>query len=170
MRIEIVDTQSLSPEENAAAWAWMRAAFNVIIDDYVWAEPDYRLRLWDDERWIGHIDIDLRHARVGDQPVWLGGVGGVVVLPEYRNRGLASLMLEHAHQFLFDTPQVDFGLLMCHPHLQPFYGRVGWRTVASGMHILQPQGSMWMDATVMILPVRQSAWPEGEIDLCGPPW
>ena len=56
------------------------------------------LRIWD--RWV----------HLGSTPVRMGGIGGVTTHPDYRQRGLATRLMEHAAEYMRDDGY-DLGLL-----------------------------------------------------------
>jgi aminoglycoside 2'-N-acetyltransferase I len=167
---EIQPDHQQAPAERAEMKAWLEQAFGVRAADYKWTEPDWRLCAWEGERRVGHVDITERQARVGDHSIYLGGVGGVITLPEWRRQGIASQMLLRTAAFLRQDLGVDFGLLICDPKLELFYARRGWQTAPGPLVFDQPGGKVVFEETVMILPARESAWPVGTIDLCGLPW
>ncbi|MFM8323015.1 MAG: GNAT family N-acetyltransferase [Chloroflexota bacterium] len=167
---EILPTARLSAAEQQSIWIWLRQAFQVLTDEYQWADADYHLRAWDGAQLVGHVDITLRDVQAGGQPLRLGGIGGVVTLPDWRRQGIASEALRLAQAFLCDPLDVDAGLLICDPLLLPFYARLGWQAVPGPLFFDQPDGRRRFDGQVMVLPLRIPAWPAGTIDLQGLPW
>ena len=73
------------------------------------------LRIWD--RWV----------HLGSTPVRMGGIGGVTTHPDYRGRGIATRLMEHAAEYMRDDGY-DLGLLFT---MIPagFYRRLGWSCV-----------------------------------------
>lgn len=137
----------------------------------VWNErDDFRALVTAEGRLVSTIGIVRRVGKVGDQPVLLGGIGGVATHPEFRKNGYAGLAMGTAGEFMRETMQVDFGLLLCGPHMERYYGKFGWQTVNTPCWAEQPGGKIVLDAVIMVLPCQQKAWPPGEIDLCGLPW
>jgi hypothetical protein len=62
-------------------------------------------------------------------------------------------------------------LLLCRPELEPFYERLGWRTVPGPLAFEQPGQRLTWPLRVMVLPCAPGAeWPRGTIDLRGLPW
>ena len=57
---------------------------------------------------------------------------GMYVGPDVQRRGIGSLMLARFEQLL-DARRVDEAFLTCGPHLEGFYGRIGFRL--AGMRI-----------------------------------
>jgi hypothetical protein len=122
---------------------------------------------------------------VGGTEMRLGGIGGVVTLKEWRNRGIASAAMQKAAEFLHDQLAVPFGLLVCDPALAPFYQKLSWQVVAGPLVFDQPAAfqpgldqvisggpthKATLEGAIMVLPCREAVWPAGLIDLCGLPW
>ncbi len=169
-KIEISPVAQMTPAELTQIKDWLWQVFAVEVAEYTWAEAEWHVRAWMGEYLVGHVDITERHALAGGQPVWLGGVGGVVTLPEWRRQGIAAEMLRQVDQFLYHPLGADFGLLVCKRGLAPYYARQGWQAVPGPLRFDQPGGKVTFDETVMVLPSRKTAWPAGIIDLCGLPW
>jgi predicted acetyltransferase len=184
--IEIVATADLSPAYFQDMMSWLYAGFGDDGFGYTWNRADYHLLGTIDDsptagqntpglRWYGrqvvtHLDISPRQARVGQSPLCLGGIGGVITLPEYRRRGFAAQALHAAQQFIVDTLKADFGLLICSPMMTTYYRKFGWQLVSDVLVCDQPKGKVRFSGPVMILPGQKQFWPQGEIDLCGLPW
>jgi GNAT superfamily N-acetyltransferase len=115
---------------------------------YQWSSGDWQLTGSLAGKIIASIEILERMAQVGNTPVRLGGIGGVATHPDWQRRGFASVLMERVH----------------------LYGSLGWQVAAQSILIEQPEGKIVMETTTMILPCRKQDWPEGFIDLCGPPW
>jgi aminoglycoside 2'-N-acetyltransferase I len=170
MEMAITRTSDLSPAEYQRIRNWLWQVFAAEAVQYQWAEPDWHMLWYEDSNPVCHVDITERLAMVGGQAVRLGGIGGVITVPERRGRGLATAALQQAAAFLHDPLVVEFGLLMCDPAMTPFYKKLGWQTVEEPLIFDQPGGKVDLHGAVMILPCRGQAWPPGLIDLCGLPW
>jgi GNAT superfamily N-acetyltransferase len=170
MEITILPSRALTPAQRQEIWDWLWQVFGAEAQAYTWAEPDWHVIGYEDGQRVCHIDITERTAMAGGQSVRLGGIGGVMTIPEYRGRGLASAALQRAAAFLHDPLVVEFGLLTCDPAMTPFYHKLGWQIVEEPLVYDQPSGKVNLDGAVMILPCRERAWPMGPIDLCGFPW
>ena len=70
------------------------------------------LRIWD------------RRVHVGATPVRMGGIGGVTTHPDYRERGIATRLMERAAEYMRDDAY-DLGLLFTGIPAR-FYRRLGW--------------------------------------------
>lgn len=143
-------------------------------------DADFNTIQWASHDWmaLGSLDGELatqfcllkREIRVGEQPVWVAGVGGVATHPSWRRRGLASQLLRAAEIFMRETLKVPFGLLICADETQPVYARCGWQTIAHSLVFIQNGQPRHLPTCVMCLPLTGQPWPVGEIDLCGLPW
>ena len=111
-----------------------------------------------------------REIFVDGSPLAVAGVGSVMVRTEWRNRRVASLMLERAARHMRDALRVDFGLLVCREEVAPVYERAGWRVVPGPTSFEQASGRATYQRLTMVLQLGTVAWPEGEIDLRGLPW
>lgn len=141
----------------------------IIWRDVVWAHADRRVFARLDGRAVCHVGIYWRDGRDGDVPVRIGGIGGVMTLPEARRRGCATqAMLSAASEM--GQAACDFGLLFCEPHNIAFYEGLGWQVFAGRVHCEQHNRRIVFDMMpAMFLPLR-SAPREDVLDLCGLPW
>ena len=139
-------------------------------DPNEWANSDWMVL----GRVAGEIVTQLgllkREILVGSMLIPVGGIGGVATHPAWRRRGFSTALLREAAQFMQSEFKVPFGLLNCARKTQPFYGRLGWKTVATELWFTGNENRRLLKTPVMILPFLKQEWPEGEIDLCGLPW
>ncbi len=70
------------------------------------------LRIWD------------RRVHLGATPVRMGGIGGVTTHPDFRERGIATRLMEHAAEYMRDDGY-ELGLLFSAIPAR-FYLRLGW--------------------------------------------
>jgi predicted acetyltransferase len=170
MKIEIKAAGQLSRQEKASLGHLFEEAFAQEEDDLTWSHSDWHVLVWEGEQLASQVGIVVCTSLVGGKPVKLGGIGGVATGSAWRNRGLAGAAMLEAQRFMDVELAVDFGLLVCGEEKIRSYGRLGWKLVARTMLVDQPAGKVPYTGPIMILPVRQTEWPEGEIDLCSFPW
>jgi len=141
----------------------------VIWRDVTWAHADKRFFARLDGEAVCHAGLYLREAKDGPREVFLGGIGGVMTLPEARRHGCAGQVMRAAAEAM-KGEGCDFGLLFCEPHNVAFYERLGWRIYRGEVFCEQPAGRIRFDIMhTMILPVVSE--PQSlAIDLCGLPW
>ena len=137
-----------------------------------WADPDWRLVVWEGDTWVTVLQMFMRTITVGGQPVKVGGIGGVMTLPDRRGHGYATAAMQRAVQFLGDEREVPFSLLICLPKVSPFYAALGWEPVnAPAYYETSGRKQLFVYYTsMMIYRHNGDPWPQGDIDLCGPPW
>ena len=141
----------------------------VIWRDVTWAHADKRIFAYMDDKPTCHVGLYLRDGRNGERQVLIGGVGGVMTLPDMRRRGCASGAMGEAARLMREEG-CDFGLLFCEPHNVRFYEKLGWRVFGGDVFCEQPTQRIRFDMMhAMTLPVV--ARPTSSIiDLCGLPW
>ncbi len=71
---------------------------------------------------VSHLDVYWKTIRIAEENVDVAAIGQVCTLPEYRGRGLATWLLEAAHEDAHD--RVPFAALF---GSSAFYGRLGYR-------------------------------------------
>ena len=77
-----------------------------------------------DRRIVSTLRIWDRRIHVGATPFRMGGIGGVTTHPDYRERGIATRLMEHAAEYMRDDGY-DLGLLFSAIPAR-FYLRLGW--------------------------------------------
>jgi aminoglycoside 2'-N-acetyltransferase I len=135
------------------------------------APPVWAVLVKSEGRVVSHAGILPRVVLVDGQRVPVGGIGGVLTLPQWQRRGCATATLTTAGAFIGGMLGMEFGLLLCPVALVPFYRKRGWQAEEGPVVCDQPQGPVALSQSVaMVLPLRSTAWPKGTIDLCGAPW
>jgi len=109
-------------------------------------------------------------VRVGGRDIKVGGIGGVVSVPEARRRGHVHAAMRQAAEFMRDQLQVEFGMLFCLPRLVPFYARQNWLLLEDVVEFDQPAGPAVSPFHSMVLPFADRKWPAGKVELGGLPW
>ena len=175
MAEEIKQTDALTEAEVESLFGWGENIFGVLPHTLTWRPKDTHFVLYADGRSLSHVGL-LRHTiKVNGDPILVAGVGGVVTVPEAQRRGLARRLMEHAHKFMEHEWAVDAGLLFCLPEKEQYYGRLGWQTLEAPVTIQQPDDSHGLrkvlsPLSVMILPLGNTRWPSGQVDLDSLPW
>jgi GNAT superfamily N-acetyltransferase len=178
VRIQVLHADELSPGEQSALGALRSAAYPPAASAgwpgraREWSAPTYRVLVWlPDGRLAAHVGLLLRDVLANEQPVRVGGVGGVVTHPELRRQGLAAAAMTRAVDFFRNLGDLDFALLVCEPHMLAYYGRLGWQPFG-GRLIVRQWGEIeeFTFNRVMTYPLLASPAPGGVIDLLGPPW
>ncbi len=170
MELVIKRAGGLTPEERKQVDDRLLSEFGDALTAMLWAEVHWRVLVRVNGLIASQVEIIERTVSAGERDVKLGGVSGVVTLPEFRGQGLSTAALRAAASFLRDELRVPFGLLICGEAMVPFYSRLGWQRVAGPTVYDQPGGRVVSDGVTMVLPLSEAPWPEGPIDLRGLPW
>ena len=167
---EIRQIEALTDEEKQRLFGWGENIFGVEPHKLSWRPKDLHFLLYLDGEPVSHVGI-LKHAViVVGEPITVGGVGGVVTVPEAQERGYAHRLMQHAAKFLESEWKVEAGLLFCLSRLMPYYARLGWQAVEDSVLIEQPAGQIVSPMRVMTLPFGGRSWPPGDIELRSYPW
>jgi GNAT superfamily N-acetyltransferase len=119
---------------------------------------------------VGRVGILQRTISVGQELLRVGGICGVVTVPEYKSRGIATALLNESVGFIKKRLSLPFALLTCNLRLEAFYERLRWKTVNGPTVFTQPDGVRTCKGLTMVVECGPRLWPEGPIDLRGLPW
>ncbi len=164
--MEIRTFQTLPDAERQALFGWGEDLFSVNTLGLQWRSKDRHFVLYEDGAPRANASVLRHEVQFGV----IGGLGGVITLPEARGRGLARQVVGRATEFFRDDLQASFGLLFCLPRLVPFYRSLGWQLVEPGVLINQPGGKIPSPVPVMVLPFGEEPWPAEQVDLDSFPW
>jgi len=173
LQIEFIRSSQISPDDQQTIDRLDHLAFagKVAEDDpNEWAESDWMVLGRIDGEIVTQLGLLKRKIRAGAVLLPVGGVGGVATHPAWQRRGLSTALLRAAAPFIQTELKVSFGLLNCANESQPFYARLGWKTVAAELWFMENKKRRLLQTPVMILPLSTHEWPQGEIDLGGLPW
>ena len=168
MANEIRQADSLTEVERQQLFDWGDDIFGVSSLNLRWRPKDVHFLLYVDGSAVSHVGVVKHVVSVDRQPVTVGGLGGVVTVPEEQRRGHARQLMEHAMRLLQEW-KVDAGLLFCLKRLVPYYEALRWQVVEEPVVIKQPAGEITSPLEVMVLPFGGS-WPEGKVELNSFPW
>lgn len=136
-----------------------------------WRAKEHHVALrGDDGRLIASAGLLTADVDVGDLLFPVVGLGGVIVNRAHRGRGL-SLRVVEAALAKAATLGPEFVVLFCHEDRMGLYRRFGFEDVRAdvlvdrdGDRIVMPMHMMWRALTA------DARWPEGRVELHGPPF
>ncbi|NPV09779.1 MAG: GNAT family N-acetyltransferase [Anaerolineae bacterium] len=172
VQVEVRPAEELTEAEQRAVEELGGGDLNVhpLLAQLEWAPAHWRVLVRAGGKVVSGLKLVEREVWVGQRRVPVVGVGDVATLPAWRHRGLASLALARAGEFICHQSSARFGLLFCAGNLLGFYQRLGWRRVAGPTFVQAPWGKVRFPEETMILECGSEEWPPGEIDLEGLPW
>ena len=152
------------PPEVAAAWLGRSIE---------WAARRWSVIVWNEDRTrvLAHVGLVDRWASLNGTDVKIGGIGGVMTHPEFRNQGFAREAIHRSLGFFQEQADFDMALLVCEPALIPFYGKLGWRSFPGKLLVTQRGHATEFTFNLpMLFPIRGPYENDGVLDLQGPPW
>lgn len=170
MSVQIRLEKSLTDAERRTLFEWGQDIFGVADKLYQWRPKDWHFIVEENGCVVSHVGVLQTTVRAGQQTISVGGIGGVVSVPEAQGRGHAQSAMRRAAEFMCAELQAEFGMLFCLPRLAPFYARQGWQLLEEMVEFDQPSGPIASPFNVMTLPCHGHEWPAGKIEIGGLPW
>lgn len=96
--VEIHSARGLDPALREILEVWFKEEFGQTI--YQWSPADWYAVVKADGDPVGRLGILARTIAVGGDAVQVGGIAGVATRPEWRHRGVASVLMRAAAQFI----------------------------------------------------------------------
>src|SRR6185503_9929458 len=129
MAEEIRQAETLTDEEKQRLFGWGENIFDVAALKLSWRPKDLHFLLYSDGALVSHLGVLKHVVSVNGEPATIGGVGGVVTVPEAQKRGFARQLMQHTAKFFKQEWEVDAGLLFCLPKMAAYYEALGWQEV-----------------------------------------
>ena len=140
-------------------------------DGIEWANSTTWFALgWLDGRLVSLLGVLNRTISIGGQSLSIAGIGGVATHPEFQRRGFAAVVLQAAAEEMRRLGGYDFAMLYCNPKLIPYYAKSGYCQALNRIYILQHGQRVLFEDHQMVLPLSGKPWPDGDVDVNGPPW
>ncbi|MFD3587793.1 GNAT family N-acetyltransferase [Streptomyces sp. NPDC058683] len=135
----------------------------------VWADKQHTLTAVSEGRPVASGGWLLRDMAFDGLPRRVAGLGGVLVHPAYRGRGIArtviSVAVEHARAAGAETM-----ILLCRPDLVPLYTQLGWSRLSVPVTVQQPDGARISPLITMVYDLAGLPHPTIGADLRGLPF
>src|SRR6266850_1603936 len=128
MKKEIRQAELLTEVEKQKLFGWGDDIFGASSLNLQWRPKDTHFLLYVDGTPVSHVGVLKHVVSVDEEPVMVGGVGGVVTVPEQQRRGHARELMQRATRLLEEW-RVDAGLLFCVERRVPYYESQGWRVI-----------------------------------------
>jgi nodulation protein A len=180
MTVHLVGEKELTRDQEQRIQALLLAAFPQYKEIWsrhsFWGGPaEYRLWLEQDQKMIAHLGFAKRNIRVGEQEVFIAGIGAVATHPEFQGKGVGKQLFAELRKILLTQLSVDFGYLGCREAVIGFYEKAGFTLYRQRVYCLNPYEQQWNydDGAQMVMPIGKPLedWDaNGLIDLRGMPW
>jgi len=167
-KIQLVPSTEIDRTLEKQLGDWFKAEFGPRADR--WRSADYYVLVNRDGQLVGRLGVLDSKVSVANEIIRVGGIGGVATKPEFRHRGVARAMLARAAEFMKSDLKIEFGLLLCRHEVSPVYAKMGWLIVPGPTTFTRVGIAATYQSDTMILPLGETAWPVGPIDMLGLPW
>lgn len=168
--LEIVAKDKLTDEDKAYLFGWGDDLWDNDRYGLTWRRPDIKFVGYQEGRPVTIASAVLHTISMDGEEIRLGGLAGVITVPDARGKGHGSSIVGAVEGHLRDVIAADFGMLFCHPELIPFYEPRGWHTIRGPITIDQPERQRETPHIVMILPFTQAVWKDRPLILGSLPW
>ncbi|MDT5262622.1 MAG: hypothetical protein QOC61_1626 [Acidobacteriota bacterium] len=170
LSVEIRFAETLTDDERQTLFGWGENIFGLEDVNYRWRPKDWHFITEEDGRAVSHVGMLKTEVSVGGRALTVGGIGGVVTIPEAQGRQYVHVAMRRATEFMCAEMRVESGMLFCLQRLTPFYARQGWRLIEEEVEFEQPTGKVVWPYHVMVLPCGEHVWPAGRVEVAGLPW
>lgn len=168
--MQIRMTRILSDEDEERLFGWGEDIFGMQSFKLEWRKKDLHFTLYLEGRASSHVGTLIHTVTVASRKIVICGIGAVVTRGDAQKKGLARLVLGQALNWARESSEAEFGFLFCRPPLVPFYESMRWQLLKERVLIRQPSGEIESPIPAMVLPLRETEWPPGEVQLGGLPW
>lgn len=170
--MEIVDCGPLTDDLRAELEGGEEHPFGTEGAEFVWRAKERHVVLRDDGgRPLASTGLLIVGVSAeGGVSFEVVGVGGVIVTPAHRGRGLARVVVEAALERAARMGP-SLAMLFCRDALVGLYRRLGFELVEAPVVVLQPAGTAVMSVNTMWRPLVDGAvWPAGAVLVRGEPF
>lgn len=161
---------ALTEDERRRLYEWGPDVFGTAEHGLVWRPASWHVLVAEAGELVAHAGFLSHRVEVAERPVAVGGLGGVVVLPEAQGKGYARVAVEAAVRAMTYAFAPEFSLLFCTERRVPLYEHLGWQLLEEPVLVEQPAGEQICPTRTMVLPLRDHPWPAGPVRLGSLPW
>lgn len=170
--MEFVELDTLTEQDWADVVAGEREPFGPEGAELAWRVKDrhFALRAHDGRLVALAATVSVAVEIDGAGSFDVIGLGGVIVTPSERGRGLMSEVIEPVLS-LAEGMGPECAMLFCRPELVAVYRRLAFAEITAPVWADQPAGPVEMPMHAMWRPLRAGAtWPPGRVDVRGLPF
>ena len=169
MNITFKVSRTIPTREQKKLFEWGTDIFGGSKYNLKWRPADYHVVGYLKEKPVTHVGIVKHSVRIGSVHKTVGGIGGVVTVPQKQKQGLAKICLLHTHSYMRHELAVEYGFLFCIERLVSYYSDIGWRIIDDRVLVNQPCGALFAPLCSMVFEFSEP-WPKGLVKLDSLPW
>jgi hypothetical protein len=163
----------INSDENQKIRVWSDDAFGnlAICKEFEYQSgADYCVLVYRGEELVSFAAVLKREIKVDGKSLVMGGVGGVITDPSFRQMGYASIAMKESLRIIFSALRADIGGLLCLGETSRFYSNLGWiHSNARAKIRKQDQVTEWPESFMFYCRDDEKLSPV-DVDLCGLPW
>jgi hypothetical protein len=141
-----------------------------VITGTAWSPPDWHVFFLDGENILSFVSIVERTALFDECAMKVSGISNMITIESHRRKGLGTLVMQRAQEFIAYNLRADLGLLLCSDDVMPFYSRLKWTSTGARLRFDQPSGKREWEKDVMLYFPHGRLADYKTIDLNGLPW
>jgi GNAT superfamily N-acetyltransferase len=173
MHIERIEEFAITAEGEALVCDLLQQSFPTYpkAQSYFKLRPHFRYLAWSDRLLVGHMGVDHRVIRVGDNAYTTFGVIDLCIASPFQRRGLASHLLKLLEALAHETARDAIMLFADDPRIYQAHGYQQVDVACTWMMVSEHQtrgiAERRPDGYVLVKPISLPAWPAGSVDLLG---
>jgi predicted N-acetyltransferase YhbS len=169
--VQAIELQHLSSEQWRALQGDEPHPWGGEAEALSWAEKtDYVGVPAQDGEPLAVAAVLVTDVTAGGEQFPVAGIGGVIVRPDMRGRGLARVVVEAILE-VASRLGPERAMLFCREPLVAMYEGFGFQRIAEPVTAAQPDGRIEMPLRAMWRPLREGAsWPAGPVAVLGEPF
>jgi predicted GNAT family N-acyltransferase len=170
--VELVELDEITPQQWSELVAGEREPWGGIAEELAWGDKDRFVGLRAPDGGLvaiaGAVTADIEVEDAGRFQVV--GIGGVLVTPRERGRGLVWKLLEPLLEIAADMGP-ERAMLFCRAQLMALYRRLAFVEIPAAVWVRQPDGGIEIPLRAMWRPLREGVrWPDGRVEVRGLPF
>ncbi len=164
----------LAPAEITSVAQLLHATFDQYPVDKIYfpQPPHLRILCWQGSSLVGHVAGVIRELRVGDHPIVVMGIADLCVAVQNHRQNLATMMVDHLASL---AKKRGIRFLMALSGEKAFFSDAGFEEIDPKCTWLAYLGGKSLGlcrrplhGDVLIKPLMDRSWPEGDLDFLGP--
>ena len=173
MRIDKINEYELSTNETSAIVELFHAVFEGYPEGLIYYNqvPDFRFLAWNDKTLVGHVGVHYRKICVGGTVLAVFGIVDLCVASDNQLMNVGSTLIKAVLELSLKN-NVDFLVLTSDE--DEFYLKNGFNVVTNPCrwlvihnHVSMGVLKRTLNHGLMVKPIHDKKWPEGELDVMG---
>ncbi len=119
---------------------------------------------------VGHVALFFESVTIGSERLTVGGIGGVVTLPDAQGLGVARELIEAVATYCAAQGNTDSLLLFCQDPLIGYYESLDFKRIEDPVWFRQGDEMVRSPINTLYRAIGNRAWPPGPVHVEQKPW